>query len=316
MKYICVQPRLLYYAWQVEVMINNFLSNGIPPEDIQILAAYNLNDDTSSPANIEVWHRLIQHYNRVEFYFYEDTRVQPIKYVSSVRPNILKQHYWKHPELSKEAIFYHDCDIVFTKPTDFTPLLNDSVWYVSDTNSYINYDYINSKGHGIYDKMCQIIGIDRNIPIQNNRHSGGAQYIIKNVNYAFWDKVERDSEELFYQINRINNEIKKESPKYHELQIWCADMWAVLWNGWFFGHDIKVTPELDFCWATDGINKWNECSRYHNAGAVSSNHGYFYKADYMNQLPYNMALENISNAFASYNYVKELVKLKNTTCLK
>ena len=316
MKYICVQPRLLYYAWQVEVMINNFLSNGIRAEDIQILAAYNLNDDTSSPANIEAWHRLIQHYNSVEFYFYEDTRISPVKYVSSIRPNILKQHYWKHPELSNEAVFYHDCDIVFTKPPDFTKLSNDSVWYVSDTNSYINYDYINSKGHGIYDKMCQIVGINRNMPIQNNQHSGGAQYIIKNVNYAFWDKVERDSEELFYQINNINNQIKKESPDYHELQIWCADMWALLWNGWFFGHDIKVTPEMDFCWATDKIKRWDECSIYHNAGAVAKNCGYFYKADYMNELPYDISIENISDEFASYNYVKELVKLKDTTCLK
>ena len=29
LRYICVQPRILYYAWQVEVMINNFIKNGI-----------------------------------------------------------------------------------------------------------------------------------------------------------------------------------------------------------------------------------------------------------------------------------------------
>ena len=37
-KYICVQPRLLYYAWQVEVMINNFIRNKIKRKIKNILS--------------------------------------------------------------------------------------------------------------------------------------------------------------------------------------------------------------------------------------------------------------------------------------
>ena len=43
LRYICVQPRILYYVWQVEVMINNFLKNGVNPNNIDILVAWNPN---------------------------------------------------------------------------------------------------------------------------------------------------------------------------------------------------------------------------------------------------------------------------------
>ena len=106
LRYICAQPRLVYYAWQVEVMINNFIKNGINPNNIDILVAWNPNDDTSKPETIEMWNKLTAHYNTVRFFFYEDTRKKPIHYISSIRPNILKQHFKAHPELKDEAIFY------------------------------------------------------------------------------------------------------------------------------------------------------------------------------------------------------------------
>ena len=241
LRYICVQPRLLYYAWQVEVLINNFIKHGINPNNIDILVAWNPDDLTTSvQENVDAWNKLASHYNSVRFFFYQDTREQPIHYISSVRPNILKQHFKAHPELESEAIFYHDCDIVFTKTPNWNQFLNDTVWYLSNTNSYINYDYIKSKEHNIYEKMCEIIGINPIIPKLMNSNSGGAQYLIKNINADYWEKVEKDCEQLFYQITQLNNQIKSNNPEYHELQIWCADMWAVLWNGWLLGHETKV----------------------------------------------------------------------------
>jgi hypothetical protein len=189
LRYICVQPRILYYAWQVEVMINNFIKHGINPNNIDILVAWNPNDKTSEPENIEVWNKLASHYSSVRFFFYEDTRQQPIYYISSVRPNILKQHFKAHPELESEAIFYHDCDIIFSKPPDFNAFLSDNIWYLSNTNSYINYDYIISKGQDVYDKMCEITEMHPTIPRLMNSNSGGAQYLMKNVDADYWEKV-------------------------------------------------------------------------------------------------------------------------------
>ena len=315
LRYICVQPRLIYYAWQVEVMINNFIEQGINPNNIDILVAWNPNDKTSDSENKEPWDKLASHYNNVRFFFYQDTRQQPIYYISSIRPNILKQHFKAHPELSNEAILYHDCDIVFTKKSDFSALLNDKIWYLSNTNSYINYDYIISKGQDVYDKMCEIVNIDPLIPQLMNSNSGGAQYIMKNIDEAFWEKVETDSEQLHHQITQLNNEKKAADPTYHELQIWCADMWAVLWGGWLRGNETKVVPELDFSWGTDGVDRWDQTSIYHNAGITCACNKQFYKGMHMDVLPYDIKIENFNETKNCYNYVKEIIKTAKTSCL-
>jgi len=315
LRYICIQPRLIYYAWQVEVMINNFIEQGINPNNIDILVAWNPNDKTSDSENKEPWDKLASHYNNVRFFFYQDTRQQPIYYISSIRPNILKQHFKAHPELSNEAIFYHDCDIVFTKKPDFSAFLNDKIWYLSNTNSYINYDYIRSKGQDVYNKMCEIVNIDPLIPQLMNSNSGGAQYIMKNIDEAFWEKVETDSEQLHYQITQLNNEKKAADPTYHELQIWCADMWAVLWGGWLRGNETKVVPELNFSWGTDGVDGWNQSIIYHNAGITCACNKQFYKGMYINSLPYDIKIEDFDENKNCYNYVKEIIKTANKSCL-
>jgi hypothetical protein len=314
LRYICVQPRLLYYAWQVEVMINNFIKHGINSNNIDILVAWNPNDLTTSvQANVDAWDKLAAHYNQVRFFFYQDTRQQPIHYISSVRPNILKQHFKAHPQLESEAIFYHDCDIVFTHKPDFNAFLSDKIWYLSNTNSYINYDYIISKGLDVYDKMCEITKMNPLIPRLMNSNSGGAQYLMKNVDWAFWEFVERDSERLFKEITELNNIKKINDPKYHELQIWCADMWAVLWNGWMLGNETKVVPEMDFSWATDPKNRWEETTIFHNAG-VTGTGKHFYKGIYQQQLPYNIE-DTFDEQFCSKLYFNEIKETAQKSCL-
>jgi hypothetical protein len=314
LRYVCVQPRLSYYAWQVEVMINNFIKQGINPNNIDILVAWNPYDETNSPSNIEMWDKLVSHYSNIRFFFYQDTRQAPIHYISSIRPNVLKQHWLAHPELEDEAIFYHDCDIVFTRPPDFHDFLHDNIWYLSNTNSYINYDYIISKGQDVYDKMWTIVGIDPTIPKIMNSNSGGAQYIMKNVDYKYWEKVEYDCESLFSQVTKLNNQKKIDDPEHHELQIWCADMWAVLWNGWQRGNETKVIPEMNFSWATDDIQKWNDTLIYHNAGATCACNGLFFKSLYMTTLPYNTP-DTFDNKKACYNYYLEIQETGGKSCL-
>ena len=314
LRYICAQPRLVYYAWQVEVMINNFIKRGINPNNIDIVVAWNPNDDTSKPETIEMWNKLSSHYNTVRFFFYQDTREQPIRYISSIRPNVLKQHFKVHPELQYESIFYHDCDIAFTKNPDFSKFLDDDIWYLSDTNSYINYDYIISKGQDVYDKMCEIVKMPKMIPKLMNENSGGAQYILKNIDWKFWDKVELDSEKLYYEITQLNIQKKAADPSHHELQIWCADMWAVLWNGWIKGNETEVVKEMDFCWGTDSINRWEETTIYHNAGVTCTCGGKFYKASYRDSLPYNLSLRT-SDDNCSHLYYQEIKEVETKTCL-
>lgn len=320
LRFICAQPCITYYTWQVEVMINNFIEMGVNPNNIDILCAKQTDiipDD---------WIKLAENYNFVRFFFYDDNRLTK-KYTSSIRPNILKQHFFKNQELKNETIFYHDCDIAFTKPINkwiTNDMIEDENWYGSDCRWYISYDYIKSKGEDILDKMCEIIDIDKQIIKDNELNSIGAQYIMKGIDWQFWSNVEKDSEKLFEKISELNNEKVQidrhtmspgESRQpYHPLQIWCADMWAVLWNGWKLNYKTICHKNLEFSWGTSSENLWNELNIFHNAGVVNDISGLFFKANYMDKLPYNEDL-NIRENTTSYEYWKLIQKTAKKSVL-
>ena len=309
LRYICVQPRLIYYAWQVEVMINNFIKNGISGNNIDILVAWNPNDGTNTPEVIDAWNKLANTYNYVRFFFYQDTR-EDMSYIPSIYFNILKQHIATHPELSNEVLFLHDSDIIFTKPVDFSFTLNDNIWYLSDTVGYIGTQYVLTKGEEVYKGMCNVIGIDPLIPRLLNSNSGGAQHIVKGSTYEYWDKVEKDSIKLYRWFCEQEPLWKGEG---YPIQKWTAGMWSLLWNAWLFGHETKVDKRLDFCWATDNINRWNDVSIFHNAGVTE--HGkLFMKGNYTQSYPYEIKNTFDSN-FCSFNYVNEIIETSQKSCL-
>lgn len=304
MKFICVQPAIDYYTWQVEVMIDNFIENGVNSEDIQILCSYHV----SIPLK---WQDLVKKYKKVQFFFYKDER-QRARYISSIRPHILYKHWVKFPELEKEAIFYHDCDIIFSKPVDYADLEKDDVCYVSNTVSYIGARYVRSKGEHYLDLMADTVGLDKKIIIENEKDSGGAQYMLKGITAEFWNKVYHDSENLW---RLVNAQIKKDNPP-HAIQIWCADMWAVLWNLWFFDKTVRVVDSMSFSWATSGITEWEKHPIYHNAGVTGPGQKLFYKGQYQRTPPYDIKLEDFDDKRCSIKYVEAILKTKENTCLK
>ena len=331
--FMCAQPCIPYYAWQIEVMLTNFRDCGITEEfAVHCLFAYN-KAESDWQDKVDGIKLLEDKFGGVaKFYYYEDSRVYPsdvvnagLNYISSIRPNIIKQHLKAFPDLSKEAIFYHDCDIVFTKFPDFLYEHNedDTNWYVSDTIGYIGHDYIVSKGERVLDKMCEIVGINKaEVKLRQNQ-SGGAQYLLKGVDWVFFDKVERDCERLFREITLLNREIAEEwrisnpsKPPYHELQIWCSDMWAVLWNGWMRGYTTNVLKELDFCWATDNASRWHETYIFHNAGVTGSHTNLFNKDRFKSKLPYDETGDEINKNSASYKYFSIIKQIAPDTCLR
>lgn len=303
---ISAQPSTLYYAWQVEVMLNNFLEMNINLNWVDIVV---YKENGKIP---DFWYKLANNY-AARFFFYDDTR-ETKNYISSIRPNILKQHFKLYPELEKETILYHDCDIVFSKYIDWKQFEKDDIWYGSDTKWYISYDYIIGKGEDVFNKMVEIMDIDPQLVIDNNDHSIGAQYIMKGIDYKFWEDVEKDSEKLFKEISELNVEKKKENPSYHELQIWCADMWAVLWNGWKRGNQTRTHKDLEFSWGTSSEDDYYKLPIMHNAGVVGGNTGLFYKAQFMNTLPYNQNLK-INDKTASKKYYEWVQKTEKKSVL-
>lgn len=299
LKYVSAQPDELYFAWQVEVMLDNFLSHNIPGNDIHILVAI---DKTPS----QWWHKLIEKYPSVGFFFYKDERTDKT-YSPSVRPHILAKHFERFPELCREAIFYHDCDILFTRDPRFESLLEGDTWYLSDNRSdYLSSKYISSKGEHILSNMCKIVQISRTIVQKNDIHCGGAQYVMKNLTPHFWRLVEGYSKALYAYLCSIDSDIQK----------WTADMWALLWVAWKNHQSTRISPLLDFAWATDTWPKWETYGIYHNAGAVEEHRGIlFLKQDYRVSLPYND--ETVYDPqFCSNKYHSAVMIAGKNTCLK
>lgn len=307
LRYVCAQPTSLYYAWQVEVMLNNFIDVGIDLKCVEIVCW-----KTNGIVPPE-WRKLETHFGNANFSFYNDTRATK-SYISSIRPNILKQHFIEHPEFKDDAIFYHDCDIAFTKPVNWDAFLSDRKWYGSDTRFYIAHSYIISKGQDIMDKMCDIMDIPESVIRENEMNCIGAQYLMKDIDWRFWADVEFGCEKLFKEITAMNNEKKKENPAYHELQIWCADMWAVLWSGWKLGKPTVCHPDFEFAWATSTEADWDKLNIYHNAGVVSGSDGLFYKGEWMAKVPYNRELVIRDNT-ASKKYWELIQGTAKKSCL-
>ena len=311
LRYICVQPRILYYAWQVETMINNFIENGISGNDIDILVAYRLDGETNSAEAIKMWNRLAEKYNYVRFFFYPDTR-ENLSYIPSVYFNILKQHIQAFPELVNTPLFCHDCDIIFTRPVDFSPMVHGDAWYMSDTSGYIGTQYLLTKGEGVYQGMCQVMGMDPLIPRLLNSNSGGAQHIIKGATWEYWDRVEKDSIRLYKHFCDTEPAYTGEG---YPIQKWTAGMWSLLWNAWLAGFEVKVDRRLDFCMATDFLDRWEEAPIFHNAGVTGEAVDMFYKGAYIGKLPYNIDLSTLDVNKCSFKYTEELVKTGRLSCL-
>jgi hypothetical protein len=293
MRYVCCQPATDYYTWQIEIVINNFKKHGINPNFIDIVCGI---ENGKIPEN---WIKLANHYNTVRFFFYEDSR-EDKGYAPSIYFNLLKQHVKARDDVKFEILYLHDSDIVFTKTPDFSEMEKGNAWYLSDTNSYINYDYVTSKGYHIYEKMCEIIGISTLIPKLMNHNSGGAQYIVKNTTYEFWNKVELDAVKLYkYFCEEEPNYVKKDENDY-PIQKWTAGMWSVLYNAWVYGHETIVDKRMDFGWVTDHKDSIEKYTVLHNSGVVNNRMNLFHKGSYHTKLPYNDILEIDPHSACTY----------------
>ena len=173
MKFICAQPAIPYYSWQVEVIINNFIKNGVNPNDIHILGAIYNNQVPQD------WRKLAEAYKDVCFFFYMDTRGDG-SYIPSIYFNMMKQHLKANPHLEKEALFLHDSDIIFTRPVDFSDMENDDVWYLSDTVGYIGTQYILTKGEELLKENKDVVVLQNLLSGKTKEGIYGDEFFVVN----------------------------------------------------------------------------------------------------------------------------------------
>lgn len=334
--FITCQPIDTYWIWQNQAYITSCVEMaGVREEDIHIL----LYRPPGRPMN-KNWDLLKESHPNINIHVYEDEGVAqfiPI-YIPIIRPHIMRQHFEKYPKLSQHTIVYTDCDILWTKNVDIKKLFDDDINYISDASSYLNVDYFNSKYAHVREEMkeaalqrdflnevCQLVGIDKSIAVENNNNTGGVQYILKNMDAAFWKKVEQDTLSIRVYFQSINKEFYESEER--GIQSWCADLWAVLFNLWYRKIETKVVPEMEFSWSTDHISKLERTGILHNAGVTGEMHGttpMFYKGKYhAGFLPFNdeerlfETLNNEENQKLCNNYyLQKILELKQKYNIK
>jgi len=295
MKIIIALPDHQYFLWQILVQINNFKKFNIEQDVIYLIG--------KSTRQLSPTLQKIINNGRLgcSFHVFNDERINK-GYSVSLRAFLMRKFFEKYPEMQKETYLFTDPDVIFTKKMDFSSMLNDNIWYLSDTRSYLNSIYIKSKSKELFNEMCDIVEIDPKLVVKNDNNAGGAQYIMKNTTIEFWKKVEKDCELLYRHMVTTAN---KYSPE-HPIQSWTADMWGTLWNAWYFGHETKIDKSMDFSWATDEIKRWNETSIFHNAGVIGNGKDGMHFSKVAHQIsPFNKDL-TCSTEYCSYNYVNEI----------
>lgn len=277
MLYISVQPDIPYFHWQVEVMLQNFKDKQVDLSQCRVIFLYNSISWSQEVRELEA------KFNEVKFFFYQDDRDDK-SYIPSIKPYGMYKYCLENP--INDQVFYHDCDIVFHTKINESLFKDKKIWYMSDTISYIGYEYCSSKGLDQLEKMTSIVNIPIDIVKANQQSSGGAQYIMFQPSSHYWHKVYRDSNSLYKFLNSQPQVVKEGE---YPIQKWCAEMWATLWNIWYFNCETQVHSELDFCFATNPIKDLESKKILHNAGVTAEEkHRLFFKGAFINNNPTNL----------------------------
>lgn len=312
--FISAQPDEVYFHWQVELYLYQFSKHGILD---QCYAVFGHKGD--SPSEYGLW--LSKKYvGRIHFYKDERTPEQR-NYIPSIRPHILKKFFSQKPKLGKN-LFYHDSDIFLVKLPPFEKMLvnNDkSIGYVSDTISYIGANYIiecckryksaypQLPDDDLFNKMCEICNVSKELVIKNQMHSGGAQYLLKNIGAKFWEDVETSSNKMW----KLFKNYESNYPIKDHLQFWTTDMWAVLWTYWNRKKQTVVDKSLDFSWGVSTVLDYNRLNIFHLAGVTANmKDKHFYKGEYSGKNVFteyrknNNIFSHINTNSATFEYVK------------
>ena len=298
--FVTAQPDVPYFHWQVKLYVHNFIEKGIDPSNIHVIFSTLGNNKLSQGA--EDLKKI-----GINIHSYKDERVNK-RYIPSIKPFLLYKWLEQYPQYGK-CFFLHDADIIFRELPDFEKMINDDICYLSDTIGYIGYDYImdccrryesqhptSEKGQ-LLKEMADTIGISVDLIRENQKNSGGGQYIIKNTDYKLWEKIYLDSFTLY---NNMLIYQRKFPINPGQIQFWTAEMWSVLWNLWLHNFKTKVVNELSFSWATDNVDVYKKHSILHMAGVTDDlKKTKFYKGEYINIDP----IEKLREDPTHFNYV-------------
>ncbi|HAC2411856.1 TPA_asm: hypothetical protein GJA98_14965 [Listeria monocytogenes] len=289
MKYIFCQPANEKFKWQLQIVLHNLKKHDIKQKDIVLLF---LQENS----------KVVRYFEKLDYEVHTYSGAN-IAYLPAVKPFLWAEYLKEDHSRENETYFYLDSDVIFREKINFRKArVKEDVWLCSDCNSYLNLDYIRQceNGEQILNDMAQIVGVTIESLETINKNSGGAQWLIKNPKAEYWEKVYLDSIKLYNYLSKAQSNI----------QAWTAEMWAQLWNMMYFNIGAKVHSELDFCWATDDIKKWEQVKIYHDAGVTEEEKDLFFKGKYDNKAPFEDDLSFVNKKKCSYKYVQEILETK------
>ena len=232
-------------------------------------------------------------------FVYDDERDDG-SYISSIRPYLWWRYLSEDQSRENETYFFIDSDIIFREMVDFATLgFDDQTWVGSDCSGYLDYNYLKScqMGEEVMKGMADITGITvddiKKIP------GAGAQWVITNPTADYWLRVYEDCKKLYHYLNPLNTSVQK----------WTAEMWAMLYGIARIGKTVKIAKELEFCWATDDIKRWDETKIMHNAGVVGPEE-LFFKGAYVDSSPFDVDLSYVDKSKVSSKYVEAINMVK------
>jgi hypothetical protein len=240
------------------------------------------------------WKTIEQQFPETKFFYYNDPKAKVTdlivncNYTPIHRLTSLEKHFKEFPRLSDASIFYLDSDVLFTKYPKFEKTaLEDNTNYLSDTHTYLNEEYLQSKLKDVKEEKreeyikADVIGraasfakLTVNTLKENNNNCGGAQYILKNMTPEFFSECIDICLKVRMFFQAINQEFfpgtTAQEREDKGIQSFCADMWAIQWN--LYRHNLpSQTPKwMDFAWATDEIGRIENVLMMHNAGISNS----------------------------------------------
>jgi hypothetical protein len=337
-----MQPGIDSFKWQLDVQVYNLTRLGMLEDNeyhILVFVEGHLKN------NIPDWSDL-ERKNVKVFYYVDDKNrcdhlIKQFNYQPLLRPWMAALHFKKYRELEKEVIFYIDSDIVFTKQFDYQQFAKDDINYLSFTGNrekeynYISYSYFENKinsddvaetkkatilNSNIIENLTQLCGITAEKFKEEELNTGGAQYILKNIDYKFWSDVMDGCMMIRLYLSNMNQRyFKGETPQEKEnkgFQSWCADMWSILFTLWKRGDNTLCPIELDFAWKNTSLEQLEKLNIYHDAGHHESEeegvkYDLFNKRKYIKGgTPFEEDLSYISKKHAVSFYITEIQNTK------
>ena len=330
-------PHDIYFIAECEVQINNFRKFGY--SNLLTILVFEEEKDTKDQFR-DYWNQMQQKYNEVTILFYSNPGLNQLLkiYPQVCRPWMLSEYYKQYPELKWETVLYMDSDVLFTRMLDLSVFSNDQVCYLSKTD-YISADYFENKKkdvmfhkkaeyetRDILGYCCHIVGVDKQLVIDNVAVTGGCQYILRGIDSDFWVDVMNHCIELRMYCMDINRQFFLTEEK--GLQSWAiADMNGLLWNLWKRGIKTECPVEMDFSWSSSPVSKYQECAIFHNAGVTGKyievdgkTHKMFNKADSRFRTGALTFFDitdwgDISTDYCSYHYIEAIQEVKDPVCV-